>query len=173
MLAIDRKSRREDLSDCAAAGMGQSSIENNRASGGVRRGVGLEVLRVRAAPRRPGVRVWPCALADREESDRPFERGAAVGRSTVGWRVLVVDDEASVRVICRFNLVAAGIDVREAADGREALALIREDVPDLVLLDVMMPALDGWEVARTLQSDPGTRDLPIVFLTARAEPEDR
>jgi CheY-like chemotaxis protein len=84
-----------------------------------------------------------------------------------------VDDETSVRMICHFNLVAAGMDVREAANGREALELIRDEIPDLVLLDVMMPQLDGWEVARQLQSDPRTRDLPVVFLTARAELADR
>lgn len=76
-------------------------------------------------------------------------------------------------MICHFNLAAAGMDVREAADGREALELIRADLPDLVLLDVMMPGVDGWEVARQLQADPRTRDLPIIFLTARAELADR
>ncbi|MGH3003789.1 MAG: response regulator [Gaiellaceae bacterium] len=87
--------------------------------------------------------------------------------------MLVVDDEASVRMLCCFNLLAVGFDVREAVDGREALALIAEEIPDLVLLDVMMPAIDGWDVARELQRDARTRDLPIVFLTARAEPADR
>jgi CheY-like chemotaxis protein len=91
----------------------------------------------------------------------------------VGPRIVVVDDEPSVRMICRFNLLAAGMEVREAANGREALAVIHDDVPDLVLLDVMMPELDGWELARELQRDPRTRDLPIVFLTARAERADR
>lgn len=76
-------------------------------------------------------------------------------------------------MICHFNLVAAGMDVRQAANGREALESIRDDVPDLVLLDVMMPEVDGWEVARQLQADPRTRELPIVFLTARAELADR
>lgn len=154
--------------------MSRSSTDNHRSNGRVRRAsVGPEVVRVRAAPGRPSLRTWPCALAAREESGRPVERGSAAGRSTVGRRVLVVDDEAPVRIICRFNLVAAGVEVREAGDGREALALIREEVPDLVLLDVMMPALDGWDVAGELQRDPTTRDLPVVFLTARAEPADR
>lgn len=132
-----------------------------------------EVVRARKAQGVASLRRWPCALAERRESGRPIERGAVSGHSTAGWRVLVVDDEPSVRMICRFNLLAAGIDVREAVDGREALALVREDVPDLVLLDVMMPALDGWDVARELRSDPRTRDVPVVFLTARAEAADR
>jgi CheY-like chemotaxis protein len=76
-------------------------------------------------------------------------------------------------MICRFNLMAAGMEVREAVDGGEALSVIRDEVPDVVLLDVMMPNLDGWEVARALRDDPRTRELPIVFLTARAEQADR
>lgn len=133
---------------------------------GVRRGVrpqfGLSVERL-----------WPCSFAERHLSGRPLEHGAVSGRSGVGPRIVVVDDEPSVRMICRFNLLAAGMEVREAANGREALAVIHDDVPDLVLLDVMMPELDGWELARELQRDPRTRDLPIVFLTARAERADR
>jgi CheY-like chemotaxis protein len=123
--------------------------------------------------RRGPVRRWPSALAQPHRSSRPVELGAAEGRSALGRRILVVDDESSVRMICHFNLAAAGMDVRQAANGREALELIRDDVPDLVLLDVMMPELDGWEVARQLQADPRTRELPIVFLTARAELADR
>jgi two-component system, OmpR family, phosphate regulon response regulator PhoB len=133
--------------------------------------VGPEV--VRPPSHEPALRRWPCALAEHQGSVRPAERGAASGSSTIGRRVLVVDDEPSVRMLCRFNLLAAGMDVREAVDGREALALIEEEAPDLVLLDVMMPAIDGWEVARELQRDPRTRDLPIVFLTARVERADR
>lgn len=118
-------------------------------------------------------RRWPCALAAPKGSDRPVERGAASTDSALARRILIVDDEPSVRTLCRFNLVAAGMDVREAGDGREALALIAEEVPDLVLLDVMMPVIDGWQVARALQRDPRTRELPIVFLTARVERADR
>jgi CheY-like chemotaxis protein len=88
-------------------------------------------------------------------------------------RVLVVDDEPAVRTICAFNLQAAGHDVREAATGDEALAAVAEELPDLVLLDVMMPGLDGWAVAAALRAGPRTRDLPVVFLTARVEQADR
>jgi CheY-like chemotaxis protein len=131
-----------------------------------------------ARRRRPALRVahsapWPCALAASHSAGRPVEQRTASGQSTVGRRVVVVDDEPSVRMICRFNLIAAGMEVREAVDGGEALSTIRDEVPDLVLLDVMMPNLDGWEVARALQNDPRTRELPIVFLTARAEQTDR
>jgi CheY-like chemotaxis protein len=87
--------------------------------------------------------------------------------------VLVVDDERSIRLLCRVNLTASGIEVLEARNGREALEVVRESRPDLVLLDVMMPEVDGWTVARELAADEQTRDIPIVFLTARADPADR
>ena len=87
-------------------------------------------------------------------------------------RVLVVDDEASIRSLCRINLELAGLDVSEAQDGLEAIALVRNETFDVVLLDVMMPHVDGWEVAELLAGDDSTRNLPIVFLTARADPGD-
>jgi CheY-like chemotaxis protein len=86
--------------------------------------------------------------------------------------VLVVDDEASIRLLCRVNLRLEEIDTEEAADGTTALRLARELRPDLVLLDVMMPQIDGWEVAAQLAADKATRDIPVVFLTARAESAD-
>jgi len=88
-------------------------------------------------------------------------------------RVLVIDDERAIRLLCRVNLVASGIDVLEARDGREGLALARKERPDLVLLDVMMPEVDGWTVARELAADEETREIPVVFLTARAEAADK
>src|SRR6266576_842449 len=80
-------------------------------------------------------------------------------------RVLVIDDEAPIRLLCRVNL--------EAADGTTGLELARSDQPDVVLLDVMMPGLDGWRVAEELLEDDRTRGIPIIFLTARAEFRDR
>jgi len=87
--------------------------------------------------------------------------------------VLVVDDERAIRLLCRVNLAASGMDVLEASDGRQALEVARKARPDLVLLDVMMPEVDGWTVARELAADERTRDIPIIFLTARADPSDR
>jgi CheY-like chemotaxis protein len=95
------------------------------------------------------------------------------GTDGVTCRVLVVDDESAIRLLCRVNLGAAGIEVLEADNGTTALELARTERPDLVLLDVMMPGLDGWEVARELAADPRTRDIPVVFLTARAGDSDR
>jgi DNA-binding response OmpR family regulator len=88
-------------------------------------------------------------------------------------RVLVIDDEAPIRLLCRVNLEAEKMDVIEAADGPSGLQAAREERPDVVLLDVMMPGLDGWEVAQRLLDDTTTRDIPIIFLTARAEFSDR
>ena len=88
-------------------------------------------------------------------------------------QVLVIDDEAPIRLLCRVNLEAEGIDVLEAADGTTGLALAQEQQPDVVLLDVMMPGLDGWRVAEELLEDDRTSGIPIIFLTARAEFRDR
>lgn len=88
-------------------------------------------------------------------------------------KVLVVDDEAPIRLLCRVNLEAEGMEVLEAGDGESGLALARAEGPDLVLLDVMMPAMDGWQVAERLFEDEVTRHIPLVFLTARAELRDR
>ena len=88
-------------------------------------------------------------------------------------RVLIVDDEPSIRALCRVNLQLAGLEVLEAEDGEAALEQIADGQPDIVLLDVMMPRLDGWEVAQRLAAGSATRDVPIVFLSARAGQEDR
>jgi DNA-binding response OmpR family regulator len=88
-------------------------------------------------------------------------------------RVLVIDDEAPIRLLCRVNLEAEGMGVSEAGDGPGGFDLARAEQPDVILLDVMMPGLDGWRVAEMLLDDPVTRDIPIVFLTARADVRDR
>jgi len=88
-------------------------------------------------------------------------------------RVLVVDDEAPIRLLCRVNLVAEGMQVIEAADGQEGLEKARRERPDVILLDVMMPLLDGWQVAEALLDDEATKAIPVVFQTARAEARDQ
>jgi DNA-binding response OmpR family regulator len=88
-------------------------------------------------------------------------------------RVLVADDEPPIRLLCQVNLAVAGIGVLQAEDGEEALALARAEAPDLILLDLMMPRLDGWTVAEELAADKRTSDIPVVFLTARATTSDR
>ena len=88
-------------------------------------------------------------------------------------RVLVIDDEAPIRLLCRVNLEAEGMTVLEAGDGPSGLDTARAEHPDLILLDVMMPGLDGWGVAEALLEDDETEEIPIIFLTARAEFRDR
>ena len=88
-------------------------------------------------------------------------------------RVLVIDDEAPIRLLCRVNLEAEKMEVLEAADGPSGLEEARTHRPDVILLDVMMPGLDGWHVAEELLDDERTSAIPIIFLTARAEVRDR
>jgi CheY-like chemotaxis protein len=106
---------------------------------------------------------------------RPYPGGSAgEGRPEEGAPlVLLVDDERSIRTICRVNLEGDGLAVLEAKDGTEAIEQVRRRRPSLVLLDVMMPGVDGWSVAEQLATTPGTRDIPVVFLSARATQDDR
>ena len=89
-------------------------------------------------------------------------------------RVLVVDDEPDLRDLLRMSLGLAGHDVSVASDGHKGLASAREQRPDVVVLDVMMPGLDGWTVLSSLKSDPdpSISSIPVLMLTARAEDLD-
>jgi DNA-binding response OmpR family regulator len=88
-------------------------------------------------------------------------------------KTLVIDDEAPIRLLCRVNLEAEGIEVVEAPDGATGVELAKQEQPDAILLDVMMPGLDGWSVAERLLTDEATGAIPIIFLTARADLRDR
>jgi DNA-binding response OmpR family regulator len=87
--------------------------------------------------------------------------------------VLVVDDDRPLRTLCRTSLEEAGFRVLEAADGEQALASVHDEHPDLILLDIMMPGISGWEVTSTLLADRSTDRIPIIFMTARTELADR
>jgi DNA-binding response OmpR family regulator len=87
-------------------------------------------------------------------------------------RILVAEDSSTVRRLVCARLQADGYDVVEAEDGEQALALARSHWPDLVVLDKVMPKLDGFEVVRALRDDPATRDVPIVMLTERTSEDD-
>jgi phosphate regulon transcriptional regulator PhoB len=97
---------------------------------------------------------------------------SAVAKQRVGMgrKVLVVDDEESVRELIELYLTKEGFEVIPAKDGKEALRLNGEHHPDLIVLDLMLPGLDGWEVCKQIRS--GSR-VPIIMLTARAEEVDR
>lgn len=88
-------------------------------------------------------------------------------------KVLVVDDNAVNRKLLNVILVKAGYDVAEAVDGEDALEQAFAFMPDLILLDVMMPKMDGYEVCTVLTRDSRTRDVPIIFLSARSDTEDK
>lgn len=83
-------------------------------------------------------------------------------------RVLLIDDDAAVRMLCSVNLRALGIDVLEAEDGAQGWELARRERPDLVLLDVSMPGLNGFEVAELVRGYRKTRHLPLMFLSGEA-----
>jgi len=88
-------------------------------------------------------------------------------------RILVIEDEADIRQVLEYNLRNAGYDVTGVERGREGLRLVREERPDLVLLDLMLPDIPGTEICRAIKDEPSTRALPVVMLTARAEEIDR
>jgi two-component system phosphate regulon response regulator PhoB len=92
--------------------------------------------------------------------------------STSSPLVLVVEDEAALATMLRYNLEKQGYRVTEAIDGQEALDRIAEEMPDLVLLDWMLPTLSGIEVCRQIRRHPNTSSLPVIMLTARTEDQD-
>ena len=86
--------------------------------------------------------------------------------------VLVVEDDAAIARLLNLQLTTEGYEVRSALDGAAALESIASAVPDVVLLDVMMPDMDGWAVLRRVRSDVATAHLPVVMLTSRVMPAD-
>ena len=88
-------------------------------------------------------------------------------------KLLIADDEASIRGLVRVTLEGEGFEIFEAADGEAAMEIARTEHPRLILLDVMMPRLDGLEVCRRLKGDPATKGIVIVLLTAMAQENDR
>ncbi len=88
-------------------------------------------------------------------------------------RILVVDDEPDIIELVSYNLKKEGFDVSSASDGEEALSKIRTDNYDLVILDLMLPGIQGTEICRMLRNDPKTQRLPVIMLTAKGEEIDR
>ncbi len=87
--------------------------------------------------------------------------------------VLIVEDDKDILQLLSYNIQASGFDVLEARDGLESLDLARQRLPGLILLDLMLPGMDGFEVCRKLRSERETRSVPIIMLTARGEEVDR
>lgn len=99
-------------------------------------------------------------------------RGSDLGL-TMTKKILVVDDEPDVLLLCRVNLEFEGYEVAEAQDGESALEAVASEQPDLILLDVMMPGMDGWQVLAALKADPVSASLPVVMLTAKVQERDQ
>jgi len=91
----------------------------------------------------------------------------------VARTILVIDDEPELVKLLDYNLSKAGYLVLSARDGESGLAAARKHAPDAIILDVMMPGLDGWEVCKRLRQDPSTSALPVLMLTAKADEGDR
>ncbi len=87
-------------------------------------------------------------------------------------KVLACDDERHIVRLIQVNLERAGYEVVTAFDGREALKKIDEEHPDMVILDVMMPYMDGFETLKNIRANPATRNLPVIMLTAKAQDQD-
>ena len=93
---------------------------------------------------------------------KPYRR---LRKRTRAPRVLLIDDDAAMRMLCSVSLRALGIEVIEAEDGAHGLELVRRERPDLVLLDVSMPGLDGFEVGEMVRRHRKTRHIPLMFLS--------
>ncbi len=87
-------------------------------------------------------------------------------------KILAVDDDPTIQRLLEVNLEMEGYDVRLASDGVEAVEAARDFMPDVVLLDVMMPRKDGWEACADMKADPDLAHIPVVFLSARAQDVD-
>jgi two-component system alkaline phosphatase synthesis response regulator PhoP/two-component system response regulator VicR len=87
-------------------------------------------------------------------------------------KILAVDDERHIVRLVQVNLERAGYEVITAFDGVEALKKVHDEKPDLIVLDVMMPQMDGFETLKNLKANPATRDVPVIMLTAKAQDAD-
>ncbi len=87
-------------------------------------------------------------------------------------KILVVDDERHIVRLVEVNLTRAGYEIETAYDGVEALEKVKAEKPDMIVLDVMMPRMDGFEVLKRLQADASTQDIPVIMLTAKAQDAD-
>jgi excisionase family DNA binding protein len=108
----------------------------------------------------------------RADLDAFLERSGP-GKPARGPLVLVVDDDPQVREVVRINLEMEGYTVREAANAEEGLAAVDEDAPDLILLDVMMPQVDGWEMLRRVQERHGPGSIPVVMFSGQLSAGER
>lgn len=93
--------------------------------------------------------------------------------TTLGKKILIVDDEEDILAMVRMALESRGYDVVTARDGEEALRKARQEGPHVIVLDIVMPKLNGYQVCREIKKDESTRAIPVIMLTAKAEESDR
>ena len=105
----------------------------------------------------------------RMDLDAFLERSGPGGKPKDGPTVLVVDDDPGVREVVRLSLELEGYMVKEAGGGEEGLAAVEDEAPDLILLDVMMPHVDGWEMLRQIQERHGAGSIPIVMFSGKVD----
>jgi two-component system alkaline phosphatase synthesis response regulator PhoP len=115
----------------------------------------------------------PTAAARSVASERRRAGAAATASAQRVGRVLVIEDEHDVAELMRYNLAKEGYEVLLVSSGTDGLRQARELRPDMILLDIMVPELNGWEVCRRLKQDPETRDIPVIMVTGRVEEGDR
>jgi excisionase family DNA binding protein len=108
----------------------------------------------------------------RNDLEKFLERSGPAGSAKAGPLILLVDDDERVRELVRVNLEFEGYTVREAGSADEGLAAIEDAQPDLVLLDVMMPQVDGWEMLRRIQERHGVGAIPVVMFSGKVESEE-
>ena len=88
-------------------------------------------------------------------------------------KILIADDEEDVKVVIQLFLESKGYEISTAFDGLDTIDRVKEEKPDLIILDIMMPIIDGFEVCKRLKADPESADIPIVMLSAASESESR
>jgi len=103
----------------------------------------------------------------------PIQEQVDTMADTTKKRILCIEDEAEMIDLIRLILGRHGFDVKGAAGGREGLELVCKEKPDLVLLDLMMPDMDGWEVYQQMKADEATRNIPVIVVTAKAQSIDK
>jgi two-component system alkaline phosphatase synthesis response regulator PhoP/two-component system response regulator VicR len=155
-------SARDHLAGCVACA---ARVRSDRATE-------AHLGRLRATPPLPSVDAAWSALrrALEQRVDPPLSLPA--WELTLPRRILAVDDERHVVRLIELNLARAGYQVTTASEGREALRKVASEKPDLVVLDVMMPHMDGFEVLRNLKSDPITAAIPVILMSGRAQNAD-
>lgn len=153
---------REHLAGCAAC----------RAWVGPDRAADVQLSRLRAEPSLPDIDAAWAMLARLLTARGGPSPSLPVRALTLPRRILAVDDERHVVRLIEINLARAGYQVTTASAGQEALRKAASERPDLVVLDVMMPHMDGFEVLRNLKSDPATAAIPVILMSGRAQNAD-